>query len=104
MNAALGETMICVAAEPHATFVRVGVTDSGREVAYESAVLGRLRRGFRVLQLRGLLGTRIELCYLFVKLSFGSETNLWPSARQLRLQHAMERGQQPSEASGHWED
>ena len=75
---AAGETVHCVAAEPHATFLRVSVTerrdragvsnllgegwrDAGQEVAYTIAVLGRLRRGYRVLQLRGLLGTRIEL-------------------------------------------
>ena len=84
INAAFSHSAHCVAAEPLATFLRVAVTsDSGRDVAYESAVLGRLRRGYRVFQLRGLLGTRIELCYLLVKISFGSEANLWPSARQV---------------------
>ena len=86
MNAAFGETIHCVAAEPHATFLRVSVIDGGQDVAYETAVLGRLRPGYRVFQLRGMLGTRIELCYLFVRISFGSEPNLWPTARQLRVQ------------------
>ncbi len=82
MSAPFNATANCVAAEPYATFFRVGATDGGREVAYESAVLGRLRRGYRVFQLRGLLGTRIELCYLLVKISFGRQTNFWRSARQ----------------------
>ena len=83
MNAPFAETVHCVAAEPHATFLRISVADSGQEVAYETAVLGRLRPGYRVLQMRGLLGTRIELCYLFVRISFGSEPNLWPTPRQV---------------------
>ena len=82
MNAAFGDEIHCVAAEPHATFLRVSVTDEGHEVAYETAVLGRLRHGYRVFQLRSPLGTRIELCYLLVKISFGSLDNLWRSARQ----------------------
>jgi len=93
MNAAYGESVHqnihCVAAEPHATIVRVSVTDGGQEVAYETAVLGRLRGGYRVLQMRSVLGTRIELCYLFIKISFGSEPNLWATPRQLRMQHLM---------------
>ena len=87
MNASFGQVIHCVAAEPHETFLRVSVTDSsGQEVAYETAVLGRLRHGYRVLQLRGTLGTRIELCYLFVKISFGSEPNLWATPRHMRMQ------------------
>ena len=85
MNAALRDTIHCVAGEPDATFLRVTVTDNGRDIAFESAVLGRLRRGYRVFQLRGPLGTRIELCYLFARISVGSETNLWPSSRQVLL-------------------
>ena len=81
-NASFGETMHCVAAEPYATFLHISVTDNGEEVAYESAVLGRLLNGYRVMQLRSALGTRIELCYLFVHITnVGSETNLW-STRQ----------------------
>jgi hypothetical protein len=52
MCAAFDTTIYCVAAEPHATFFRVGVAYGRHEVAYESAVLGRLRSGYRVLQLR----------------------------------------------------
>ena len=85
MNAAFDQTVHCIAAEPDATLFRVSVSDgSGQEVAYETAVLGRLRRGYRILQLRSPLGTRIELCYLFVKISFGSVPNLWATPRQVR--------------------
>eukprot|EP00966_Prymnesium_polylepis_P169216 3912751-Prymnesium_polylepis.1 len=72
MNAVFGALVHCAAAEPHATFLRIGVIDGRQEVAYETAVLGRLRCGYRVLQLRGGLGTRIELAYLFVRISLGS--------------------------------
>lgn len=86
MNAPLGETVHCIAAEPHATFLRIGVIDEDyrTDIAYTSAVLGRLRRGYRVLQLRNALGTRIELAYLLVHIGFSSETNFWPSPRHLR--------------------
>jgi len=86
MNAAFGDVVHCVAAEPQATFLRVSVIDAGQEVCYEICVLGRLKHGFRVLQMRSLLGTRIELCVLFVQIIFGSgERNQWQTARQLRL-------------------
>ena len=84
LNAACMEVVHCLAAEPHATFVRVAVLDGGQEVAYEIAVIGRLQSGFRVLQLRSILGTRIELACLFVKLSIGSEPNTFATARQVR--------------------
>jgi len=32
------------------------------------------------------LGTRIELCCLLVRIGLSSQPNVWPSARQLRLQ------------------
>jgi hypothetical protein len=84
MNAAYGgDTIHCCAAEPHATFLRVGVVEAGLEIAYEIAVLGRLHHGYRILRLRNLLGTRIELCYLFVKITFASDPNLWASPRQV---------------------
>ena len=38
MNATLDKEIHCVAAEPHATFLRVSVRDGGQEVAYETAV------------------------------------------------------------------
>ena len=89
-SAAFDEKVHCVAAEPHATFLRIGITDGRQgEVAYETAVLGRLRRGYRVLQLRSVLGTRIELCYLFIKIRFGSDPNLWATPRQLRIQSSI---------------
>ena len=72
-NATFDETVHLVAAEPHATILRIGVSDGAQEIAYETAVLGRLRRGYRVFQLRGPLGTRIEICYMFVRISFGQE-------------------------------
>ena len=84
MNARFGVPVHFVAAEPHETFLRVVVNDRGREVAGETAVLGRIRGGHRVLQLRSLLGTRIQLCYLFVHVSFATEANLWPTPRQVR--------------------
>jgi len=88
MNAAFGDVMHCVAAEPHSTFIRVGVTDtsSSQEIAFETAVLGRLRRGYRIFQCRGPLGTRIELAYLFVRIQVGQVSHFWQSPRQLRLQ------------------
>jgi len=89
MNAAFSETVHCIAAEPDATFIRVGVTDGRQEVAYETTLLSRLRGGYRVIRLRGLLGTRIELCNLFVRVTFGAEWNLWPGARHLSLRQAV---------------
>jgi len=82
------ETVYCVAAEPRATFLRISVTHEGREIAFETAVLGRLRRGYRIFQLRSPLGTRIELCYLFVRIKFTSEQNMWITPRQWRMQGA----------------
>jgi hypothetical protein len=85
MNAAFVQEVHCVAAEPDATFLRASVTDGGLEVAYETAVLGRLRCGYRVLHLRGLLGTRIELAFLFVRVRSGLEPNMWQTPRQVCL-------------------
>ena len=97
LNAAFSQVVNCIAAEPHATILRVSVVDSnGQELAFETAVLGRLRHGYRVLQLRGMLGTRIELCYLFVKISFGSEPNLWATPRHIRIQSSMNGGRSTS--------
>jgi hypothetical protein len=82
MNAALNERVHCVAAEPHTTFLRIRVTDGGEEVAYEVVVLGRLLSGYRVLQLRSMLGTRIELCHLFVRIVATSVLNLWSTDQE----------------------
>ena len=73
MNAVFEESVHCVAAEPLAVFFRCSVSDRGHEVAFETGVLGRLRIGYRVLLLRSLLGTRIELAYVFVEIGVGSE-------------------------------
>ena len=51
--------MHCLAQCPRETILRVAVHEGEVEVAYETAVLGRLRRGYRVLQLRSPHGTRI---------------------------------------------
>mmetsp|Transcript_81411 Transcript_81411/g.244186 ORF Transcript_81411/g.244186 Transcript_81411/m.244186 type:complete len:122 (+) Transcript_81411:3-368(+) len=34
-----------------------------------------------------MLGTRIEVCFLFLRISFGSEMHLWSTPRQLRIQN-----------------
>ena len=90
MNAAFGKPIHCLATEPHATLLRLSVRDEGGargyEVANETAVLGRLRRGYRVLQLRGSLGTRIELAHVLVKISFATEAHLRITPRQQQRQ------------------
>mmetsp|Transcript_74504 Transcript_74504/g.205372 ORF Transcript_74504/g.205372 Transcript_74504/m.205372 type:complete len:583 (+) Transcript_74504:981-2729(+) len=86
LNAAFNETVYCYAAEPHGAFLRIGVVDGRQEVAYAIAVLGRLRNGLRVFQLRSLLGTRIELAYLLVRISSASVPNLWVTPRQQERQ------------------
>jgi len=88
LNASFNKIVHCIAAEPLTTFFRVGVVDGRQEVAFETGVLGRFRHGYRVFQLRGSLGTRIELCYLFVRIEFGSEINLWITPSQIRIQRA----------------
>jgi len=95
INVAFDEGVHCIAAEPHAVFFRIGVSNGRSEVAFESAVLGRLRRGYRCLQLRSLLGTKIELCHLLVHVDLGSEVNVWQTirqqTRQLKEQQAAKR-------------
>jgi len=86
LQANVGQQIHCVAAEPHTTFLHVSVSNGGQaEVAYEIVVLGRLRHGYRVLSLRNLLGTRIELAYLLIRVNFGTEQNLWSTSRHLRM-------------------
>ena len=46
-----------------------------------------MRSGYRVLQLRNKLGTRIKYCYLFVKISLGEEAHRWASSIELRKQN-----------------
>jgi hypothetical protein len=89
MNASFGEQVHCAAAEPHTTFLSISVSDDGQQVAYESVVLGRLRRGYRVFLMRSLLGTRIELCYIFVRVSFDKTQNVWATPRQNRLRASL---------------
>ena len=84
LNATFDERIHLLSAEPNQTFLRVSVTDSEEEVAYETAVVGRLRRGYRVFRLRCELGTQIEHCYLLVHISFGKEANFWIPPRELR--------------------
>jgi len=68
LNSSFNAEVHCVSAEPHTTFLRASVIDRGYEVAYETCVLGRMRHGYRVLLLRSDLGTRIECCYLLVRI------------------------------------
>ena len=82
MHSGACEQVHCVAQETNATVLRVGVTEGRKEVAYESVMLGRLRPGYRVLQLRSsATGTRIELCCVLIRISFGVEPNLQVTAR-----------------------
>ena len=74
----------CLAAEPRETLLRVGVWDHGTLVAYDTLVLGTLRAGHRCIQLRSRLGTRIELCHLFVHVALGEEVNMGASSVELR--------------------
>jgi len=87
LNAHYAKTIHCIAAEPHATFLRLGVNDGKQEVAYTTVVMGRLRRGYRVFRLRSLLGTHIEMAYLLVHVDFGSELNAFNNARLQRMQN-----------------
>ena len=93
MNAAFDDQFHCAAAQPHATFLRISVSDDGDEVAYDSLVLGRLRRGYRIFKLRSLLGTRIELAYLLVRIVFEENVvNLWSTPREVRSVQRLTRG------------
>eukprot|EP00966_Prymnesium_polylepis_P129325 2990940-Prymnesium_polylepis.1 len=90
INAFFGTKIYCIASEPHSSFLRISVTDDGREVAYETAILGKLLRGHRVFQLRSRNGTRIELCYLFVCITCGSVPNQFAAPRQVPLHVAVD--------------
>ena len=88
LNAHFGAKVHCVAAEPKATFMRISVQDAGQEVAYESVVMGKLRTGYRVVRLRSLpLGTRIDLCYVFVHITLTSQPNHWATPTELRYRN-----------------
>ena len=88
MNAVFNETVHCFATEPDTMFLRVSLADRNKEVAFDTAVLGRLRHGYRVLQLRSLLGTRIDLGYMLVRISFSSEPNVQLTPRQVFICNA----------------
>ena len=61
-------------------------------MAYETVVLGALRRGYRNVPLRDAKhGTRIELCALFVHLDVGDEPNTAATAAE--LQHQLDEQQ-----------
>ena len=68
LYARFGQPVHCIAAEPHATFLRIGVAEDDAEVAYEIVVVGRLRRGYRVLQYATLL------CSGSNRMAFGTYT------------------------------
>ena len=52
LAAHFGKKLYCLAAEPRETILRVSVMDGDTMVAYETVVLGALRKGYRSLQLR----------------------------------------------------
>jgi len=90
--AEFGEVAHCLAAEPWQTILRVVVLDGEHEAAYETAVLGALRPGYRCFQLRNMkTGTRISLCSLLVYIEFGEAQNLW--AKEDVLRELLERQQ-----------
>ncbi|EOD30067.1 hypothetical protein EMIHUDRAFT_99535 [Emiliania huxleyi CCMP1516] len=84
LNPTFDETFHCLAAEPNQTILRVVVEDEGRLVAYETAVLGSLRCGYRCLHLRSPSGTRIDACCLLLHISDGSEPNTFGTVEELR--------------------
>ena len=79
-----GANIHCIAAEPDTTFVHFCVVDDTQEVAFETAVLGRLRPGYRAIRLRSVLGTRIELACVLVRIRFDVEMKY---AHRDRTQH-----------------
>jgi len=89
LNASFSESVQCLAAEPRAVALRLAVVVGEQEVAYETCILSRLRLGFRVFRLRSALGTRIELAYLFVKISVRCVPNHWKSPTELRRRLAL---------------
>ena len=62
----------CVAAEPMATILRLVVIDDEKEVAYETVVLGALRRGWRALPMRAMRGCRIDFCCVLIHVAEGT--------------------------------
>ena len=74
LAAHFGKRLYCLAAEPRETILRIAIMDGDTEVAYETAVVGALRKGYRCFQLRDpRTGSRIAMCSLLVV--------SWPSVR-----------------------
>ena len=84
LNPSVDETFHCLAAEPHQTILRVVVEDEGRQVAYETVMLGSLRCGYRCLHLRSPSGTRIDSCCLLLHISVSTEPNTYGTVDELR--------------------
>lgn len=84
LNPCFNYLLHCLAAEPRETILKVTMTDGESEVAYETAVLGTLRPGYRCFQLRSLHGTRIRLCSVLVHISLGDEANTLGQSAELR--------------------
>jgi len=68
LHAVFNETVHCLSTMAAYTILRISVIDREVEVAYETVMLGALRRGHRCIELRSRLGTKIELCTLLVHL------------------------------------
>jgi len=106
LHAYFDESVHCLAAEPFQTILRLAVIDAEQEVAYETAVLGALRPGFRCVQLRSKLGTRIEMCYAFVHIECGVAPNAWlemPTLRRRLHEQALELDKLKAREAAHIE-
>ena len=84
LNPSWGHTVHCMAAEPTTTILKLSVNDGDTEVAYECIVLGVLRPGYRCVQLRSKLGTKIEMCFLMLHITIGERPNPWTPAYDRR--------------------
>ena len=91
LNPSVDETFHCLAAEPHQTILRVVVEDEGRQVAYETVMLGSLRCGYRCLHLRSPSGTRIDSCCLLLHISVSTEPNTYGTVDELRVMMQSQR-------------
>ena len=68
LNPVFGEQLHCIASEAAHTVLRLSVLEREHEVAYETMLLGCLRPGYRSVEMRSRLGTKIEICRLLVHL------------------------------------
>lgn len=69
-------------------------------------MLGALRPGFRCVQLRSKLGTRIEMCYAFVHIECGVAPNAWlemPTLRRRLHEQALELDKLKAREAAHIE-